>query len=267
MSSMPPGADDLHHSVSEGIATLWLNRPAKRNAVTYQMWQGLEDLCRRLAADTSVRLLVVRGVGDHFCAGADVTGFGAVDPVEYRAANEAADDALASFPKPTLAVVRGSCVGGGTEIALACDLRLADATARFGITPSRLGIVYPAEATRRAVRTIGPSATKLLLYSADLIDADRALRIGLVDEVLEPDDLDARVDDLTRRMAHERSLLTQMASKEIVDAAVEGAVDPGIVARWDREGAGASDAAEGIAAFLERRAPRFTWQGREARPT
>ncbi len=261
MTTPPPDAGELHHTVDDGIATLWLNRPAKRNAVTYEMWQGITALCGRLADDRTVRLLVVRGAGDHFCAGADIAGFGAAGPEEYRAANEAADEALATFPKATVAVVRGACVGGGTEIALACDLRLAATTARFGITPARLGIVYPAAATRRAVQTIGPAATKHLLYSAELIDCDRALRIGLVDEAHVPDALEARVDELAHRLARERSLLTQMASKEIVDAATRGEVDPAIVARWDAETAGAPDTVEGVTAFLERRAPRFTWDG------
>ena len=97
-----------------------------------------------------------------------------------------------AFPKPSIAVITGACVGGGTEIAVACDLRLADTTSRFGITPARLGIVYPASATARVVRLIGPSATKHLLFSAELIDVDRALRIGLVDEVHDPAQLDDR---------------------------------------------------------------------------
>ena len=150
------------------------------------MWVGIAAHCERLATDDCVRLLVVRGVGDHFCAGADIAGMGAVSGGEYRRANEAADAALAAFPKPSVAVITGACVGGGTEIAVACDLRIADSTSRFGITPARLGIVYPASATARVVQLIGPSATKHLLFSAELIGVDRALRIGLVDEVHEP---------------------------------------------------------------------------------
>lgn len=252
-------SDDLRLTVADGIATLTLNRPAKRNAVTFDMWNAITEACRQVTDDPAVRLLVVRGEGGHFCAGADVSGFGDVSRAEYTAANEAADHALATVPKPTVAVITGSCIGGGTEIALACDLRIADATARFGITPARLGIVYPASATERAVRAIGPSATKHLLFTAELIDADRALRIGLVDEVHAPEALPARVEQLLDLMAHQRSLLTQMASKEIVDAAVGGPVDPAVPARWAAEVRASADPAEGIAAFLERRAPRFGW--------
>jgi len=261
--SMPTGAADvegLRVEIDHGVATLWLDRPEKRNAVTYDMWVGIAGACERLAADNSVRLLVVRGAGDHFCAGADIAGMRDVSGGDYRRANEAADAALAAFPKPSIAVITGACVGGGTEIAVACDLRLADSTSRFGITPARLGIVYPASATARVVRLVGPSATKHLLFSAELIDADRALRIGLVDEVREPGLLGERVGELTRLMATERSLLTQMASKEIVDAVADGQpVDPSVERRWGRAVAAGSDAAEGIAAFVERRAPNFTW--------
>lgn len=255
-----PDAGDLVVTRDEGIATLWLNRPAKRNAVTYQMWLDLASHCHTLAADPAVRLVVVRGVGGHFCAGADIAGMASVDAGDYRRANEDADEAIAAVPVPTVAVITGSCIGGGTEIAVACDLRLADATARFGITPSRLGILYPAPAIERVVRLIGASAAKYLLYSADHISAERALRIGLVDELHPPDDLAARVDELTDLLARRRSLLTQMASKEMVDlAAREGTVAGEVVDRWARNAAASDDAAEGIRAFVSKRPPSFTW--------
>ena len=121
----------LRVEIDDGIATLWLDRPAKRNAVTYDMWNGIAAHSERLAADDTVRLLVVRGVGDHFCAGADIASMSDVSGGAYRRANEAADAALARFPKPSIAAITGACVGGGTEIAVACDLRLADTTSRF----------------------------------------------------------------------------------------------------------------------------------------
>lgn len=260
MSDPGSQTEGLRLDLDGPVATLWLDRPAKRNAVTYAMWLGITEMCGRLAADPDVRALVVRGTGDHFCAGADIGGLAEVDPADYRAANIAADDALASFPKPTVAVIGGSCVGGGTEIAVACDLRIADTTSRFGITPARLGIVYPADATRRVVESIGPSETKHLLYTADLIDAARALRIGLVNEVVAPEVLDERVDGLVTRIASERSLLTQMASKQIIASIRDdGVADPAIVERWDAEVAAAADPVEGVVAFIERRKPDFTW--------
>ncbi len=249
--------------VRGGVATLWLNRPAKRNAVTLEMWWAIADAATRLGADPRVRLLVLRGRGEHFCAGADIGDVATTATDEHTRANRAADDAVAAFPKPTVAVITGACVGGGAELAIACDLRLADRTARFGITPARLGIVYPDFAVARAVRLLGPSATKHLLYTAELIDAERALRIGLVDEIHEPGDLPGRVDKLVHTLCS-RSLMTQMASKAVVDAVVDGAGPDGerLVAlsrAWAEIRAASPDPAEGIAAFTERRDPTFTW--------
>lgn len=257
-TDLPTGSLAVTHA--DGVATLWLNRPEKRNAVSFEMWLGIARLVRALDADPEVRVLLVRGVGDHFCAGGDITGLGELPFADYRRANEAADRALAAFRKPSIAVITGSCVGGGAEIAIACDLRLADETAVFGITPARLGIVYPGFAVARAVQLIGESATKYLLYTADIIDAARALRIGLVDEVLPADGLGPRVDELVATLL-QRSLLTQMASKDMVDAVLtQGVVPDEVEARWDEHLDSSADAAEGIEAFLARRAPRFRWR-------
>lgn len=247
-------------TIADGIARVTLDRPDKRNAVTYEMWTRLAAICSDLATDPAVRVLVVSGRGDHFCAGADISGLGATSAADYASANEAADRALAAFPKPSIAFVRGSCVGGGAQIATACDLRIADTTARLGITPARLGILYPPFAIERTVNLIGASATKHLLYSAEIVSADRALRIGLIDELLEPHAARARIDELAELIASKRSLLTQMASKEMVDDITQGgAIRADTVAKWDTLQAASSDAREGIAAFLEKRSPDFSW--------
>jgi enoyl-CoA hydratase/carnithine racemase len=229
--------------------------------VTIDMWRAMSEHCAALAHDPAVRVLVVRGTGDHFCAGADIGALGAGDNDAHLDANRGADDALTTFPKPTVAFITGSCVGGGAEIAIACDLRIADTTSRFGITPARLGLLYPTFALERAVRLLGASAAKHLLYSAELIDAARALRIGLVDEVLEPAAAIDRLGALSALLV-ERSLLTQCGSKEMVDSIVEhGRVNDDVDRRWRAEMVRSDDRAEGIAAFLERRQPLFTWNG------
>ncbi len=243
------------------IATLWLNRPEKRNAVTKAMWEGIAATCGELAADATVRVMVVRGAGDHFCAGADI-GELELSDASYGRANAGAEHALGAFPKPTVAFVRGSCVGGGAQIAVACDLRIADTTARFGITPARLGIVYPAFGIDRVVRLLGPSATKHLLFSAELIGPHRALRIGLVDEVHPPRAAVERLHAFVTLLATERSLLTQESSKAMVDECVRtGEISRLTQAQWAAELAASGDPGEGVAAFFERRAPRFTWAG------
>ncbi|WP_328767258.1 enoyl-CoA hydratase/isomerase family protein [Streptomyces sp. NBC_00286] len=241
----------LLHSVTDGVATVVIHHPAKRNAMTAGMWAALPPLLDTLAADPTVRALVLTGEGGTFCAGADISTLRAsADEAQGLAVR--AEDALAAFPKPTLAAVRGHCVGGGCQLAAACDLRFADEGALFGITPAKLGIVYPASSTRRLVSLVGPATAKYLLFSGELIDTERALRTGLVDEVLPEGELDKRVAEFTRVLAT-RSQLTQAAAKEFAD----GRMDRD--AYWAGQARGSGDTAEGVAAFLERRQPRFTW--------
>ncbi|OEU99506.1 enoyl-CoA hydratase [Streptomyces qinglanensis] len=254
----------------QGVATVTLDRPAKRNAMTPAMWRGLAGLLAELAADPDVRVLVLTGAQRTFCAGADIgtlrDAARAGDPGTGQPESEgsggaaraqqtlavAAEEALAAFPKPTVAAVHGHCVGGGCQLAAACDLRFAAHDALFGITPAKLGIVYPASSTERLVRLVGPATAKFLLYSGELIDAERALRTGLVDEVHRGEELDERVAEFARTLTA-RSALTQAAAKDFAD----GRTGPERVGHWQREAAASGDAAEGVAAFLARRAPRF----------
>ncbi|MGW4568022.1 enoyl-CoA hydratase/isomerase family protein [Streptomyces sp. NPDC004561] len=241
----------LSHQVTDSVATVVIRHPAKRNAMTAAMWRSLPPLLEGLARDPRVRALVLTGEGRTFCAGADISTL-RVSPGEAQGLAVAAEEALAAFPKPTLAAVRGHCVGGGAQLAAACDLRLAEEGALFGVTPARLGIVYPASSTRRLASLVGPATAKYLLFTAELIDAGRALRTGLVDEVLPEGQLDKRVGELTRTLVS-RSQLTQAAAKEFAN----GRTDRD--AHWTEQAQGSGDTAEGVAAFLERRQPRFTW--------
>ncbi|WP_037863130.1 enoyl-CoA hydratase/isomerase family protein [Streptomyces sp. NRRL S-340] len=241
----------LLHDVTDAVATVVVHHPAKRNAMTAAMWRALPPLLDRLAADPGVRALVLTGADGTFCAGADISTL-RESPAEAQQLAVLAEEALAAFPRPTLAAVRGHCVGGGAQLAAACDLRFAEEGALFGVTPARLGIVYPASATRRLVSLVGPATAKYLLFSGELIGARRALRTGLVDEVLPEGGLDERVAEFTRLLTS-RSPLTQAAAKEFAD----GRTDRD--AHWAAQARGSGDTAEGVAAFLERRAPRFTW--------
>ncbi|MBO7940512.1 enoyl-CoA hydratase/isomerase family protein [Streptomyces sp. S9] len=242
---------ELLHGVTDGVATVVLHHPAKRNAMTAAMWAALPPLLETLAADPRVRVLVLTGAGGTFCAGADISTLQG-SPDEAQALAVRAEEALAAFPKPTLAAVKGHCVGGGAQLAGACDLRFAEEGALFGVTPAKLGIVYPASATRRLVSLVGPGAAKYLLFSGELIDTERALRTGFVDEVLPVDALDKRVAEFTQVLVS-RSQLTQAAAKEFAD----GRTDRD--AHWTAQARASDDIAEGVAAFLERREPRFTW--------
>jgi enoyl-CoA hydratase/carnithine racemase len=242
-------------SIDDHVATLRINRPEKRNAMSVAMWRALPGLLAPLGSDPDVRVLVLTGAEGTFCSGADIS--------EIAGLSEGGDDtglivtaerALTAFPKPVIAMIEGFCVGGGCQLALACDLRFAAEGARFGITPAKLGVVYPLSSTRRLVDLVGPSTAKFLLFSAELVDAGRALRTGLVDEVLAPEALSQRVYGFARTLAT-RSQLTLAATKEIVDGRADGAR----FRRWQEESR--EEVAEGVAAFMERRDPRFPWSG------
>ncbi|MEE1664949.1 enoyl-CoA hydratase/isomerase family protein [Streptomyces sp. NPDC003328] len=241
----------LLHRVSDGVATVVIHHPAKRNAMTAGMWEALPPLLDAMAADPAVRVLVLTGEGGTFCAGADISTLRG-SPQQAQTLAVLAEEALAAFPKPTLAAIRGHCVGGGSQLAAACDLRFAEEGALFGVTPAKLGIVYPASSTRRLVSLVGPGTAKYLLFSGELIDAARALRTGLLDEVQAEGELGKRVAEFTRVLAS-RSQLTQAAAKEFAN----GRTDRD--AHWADQARGSGDTAEGVAAFLERRVPRFTW--------
>lgn len=249
-------AGRLDVTVERSIATITITNTRKRNVMTAQMWLRLPELLDRLADDPGVRALVLRGAGDTFCAGADLTDIekayaGGEDSIVIRA-----EQRLATFPRPTIAEVAGFCIGGGCQLAIACDIRIVAESALFGVPPAKLGIVYPAAATRRLVELVGPSTAKHLLFSGDPVDAHRAARVGLVDEVVPAGQLTDRVDAFAAVVAS-RSPVSVAAAKEFVNQASRREVDPERIAYWHEAGARSGDLAEGLAAFRERRQPRF----------
>ncbi|WP_018683296.1 enoyl-CoA hydratase/isomerase family protein [Actinokineospora enzanensis] len=241
------------------VATVTIDRPAKKNALSYEMWRALPDLVRQVAADDTLRALIIQGT-ESFSAGADITEFGTVrrdvaGARDYAAAIEAATGALTALPKPTIAAVTGFCIGGGCELALACDLRVAAEDARFGITPAKLGIVFALPSTRLLVNAVGPAWAKQILFTADILDARTALRIGLVNELQA--DPRARAVELAGVMAA-RSRTTISGAKEIIGRIVDGRHDEDdAVHLLYAASVGGADYAEGVSAFLEKRSPQF----------
>ncbi|RJL30921.1 enoyl-CoA hydratase/isomerase family protein [Bailinhaonella thermotolerans] len=253
----------VHHGFEltrdDRIATLTLNRPEKRNAINAEMWRAIPGILAGLAADPGVRVLVLTGAGGTFCAGADISDLaGLAEDEDDTGVTVVAEEALAAFPKPTIAMIEGFCVGGGCQLAGACDLRFAAGTARFGIPPAKLGLVYPASTTRRLVGLVGPATAKRLLFSGDLIDAAHALRTGLIDELHPAETLAEAVYGFARTLAS-RSQLSIAAAKELINliAADEPVGEP--FRAWQKRARHAEDLHEGVAAFLERRPPNFTW--------
>jgi enoyl-CoA hydratase/carnithine racemase len=247
------------------VARLTIDRPEKRNAMTAAMWAGLPGVLAGLAEDAGVRVLVVTGAGPSFCAGADISdllsGPDPADPMAVvRRDNLAAQAALRDFPKPTLAMIRGHCIGGGVELAACCDLRFTDPTGVFGVTPAKVGIVYTPSSTKALLDLVGPAMTKYLLFSGELIDAATALRAGLVDQLVAADDLEAEVHRFADVLAS-RSALTQRSTKQVIAALTAGRDAGAEVGPWYRETISSGELAEGVTAFTERRPPRFPWSG------
>src|SRR4051812_2041494 len=245
------------------VARLTIDRPEKRNAMTAAMWAGLPGVLGDLADDADVRVLVVTGAGPSFCAGADISdllsGADPADPMaEVRRDNLTAQAALRDFPKPTVAMIRGHCIGGGVELAACCDLRFADPTGIFGVTPAKVGIVYTPSSTKALLDLVGPAMTKYLLFSGELIDVETALRAGLVDRLVPADELEAEVHRFADVLAS-RSALSQRATKQVIAALTTGGDGEEEVARWYRDTIASGELAEGVSAFTERRTPRFPW--------
>jgi enoyl-CoA hydratase/carnithine racemase len=258
-------AAPLRVSRDDHVATLTIDRPEKRNAMTAAMWAELPAVLAGLADDPAVRALVVTGRGPSFCAGADISdllsGADPADPMaEVRRDNLAAQAALRAFPKPAIAMIRGHCIGGGVEIAASCDLRFTDPTGVFGVTPAKVGVVYAPASTKALLDLVGPAMTKYLLFSGELIDAPTALRAGLVGRLVPAENLDAEVHRFADVLAS-RSALGQRATKEIVAALTGGRDGEAEAAPWYRETIASGELAEGVAAFAERRPPRFPWTG------
>lgn len=238
------------------VAVLTIDRPAKRNAMSLDMWAAIPDLISKAA---EARVLVIRGT-DHFSAGADIAEFatlrsGSEGALRYGSVVHAAERAIATLDRPAIAAISGSCVGGGCEIALACDIRIAGDDARFGITPAKLGIVYNLTSTKQLVDAVGPAWAKQILCSGEIIDAATALRIGLVNE-LAPDPV-ARALELAATIAT-RAQVSVRGAKTIVNRIMAGQTEEDDEVRaLYAESAASADYAEGVAAFLEKRLPRF----------
>lgn len=247
----------LRLQIEGTTAHLLIDRADKRNAFDMAMWASFPRLLAEAEADPAVRVVVVRAAqGGAFCAGADIRELLAnKDDAEWRAANQAAINRvqhdLARLAKPTIAFVEGDCVGGGCGIALACDLRVATPAARFGITPAKLGLVYPLHDVKLLTELVGPGQAKRILYTGSLIDADEALRIGLVETIADsPDTLAEAILAASPHSIRE----TKRFMRRVLDGQTG---DDAETLRIFAEAFTLPDFAEGTAAFVEKRAPAF----------
>jgi enoyl-CoA hydratase len=263
------GRDDVADEDAEGaprayVARITLDRPEKRNALNGQLRSELKDVLDAVDADDDVRVVVLTGSdeSDAFVAGADVSELRERSAIEQREASkrprvyEYVDD----LEKPVIARINGHCLGGGNELALGCDVRIASADAKLGQPEINLGIMPGGGATQRLPRLVGEGQAMRLILSGELVDATEAAEIGLVDEVCEPGELDERVTELAGRMAAKSPLALELA-KDAIKAGSRMDLEAGI--EYEAElfamlFAG-EDKDEGIDAFFEEREPE--WSG------
>ena len=246
-----------------GVATVLLNRSEKRNAVSLAMWKQLSEVFTGLSQRTDVRAVILTGAGGHFCAGADMSEFATVrsDSTSgraYEAVNEAATIALRDCSKPTIAAVSGYGMGGGCALALACDVRVGDATTRMGIPAARLGVVYGELDCALLYRQVGLANAKRVLYTGRHFDAEDCAAMGLLD-VIAPNTALEGAHALAAEMAA-NAPLSLGGSKLVLEALATGeAKDRHAEIAAVIEGAmNSADYREGARAFLEKRKPAFT---------
>jgi enoyl-CoA hydratase/carnithine racemase len=251
-------------SVDDGVGVITFNNPQKRNAMSLEMWEGLGNALTELRDDPDVRVVVLVGAGDKaFVSGADISQFektrhNAQASEEYSRRSEAQRALLANYPKPTIACIRGFCLGGGMQVAMLTDIRFAAENSQFGIPAAKLGIAYGYDGLRHLVSLVGPSWARLIMYTGMRIDSAEALRIGLVDRVLPDGELWNATMEVARTISGNAPLAVQAAKITIAQVLKDPdkrdmeAIKAIGMACMDSE-----DFKEGRTAFMEKRKPEF----------
>jgi enoyl-CoA hydratase len=253
----------LHSEVEDGIATLTLDRPGRLNAIGSDTVALLHDALDAIEKEGTVRVVVVAGQGRAFSAGADITELDRLQTAHdfARFVRSLTDSfgRLARLPLPSIAAVDGLALGGGFELALACDLRIAGAEARFGVPEVRLGLLPAAAGTQRLARLLPAAVAKQLLMTGEALSADEALRWGLVNQVVPAGEAQATATELARSLAAGPPLALA-AAKRLVAEGVELPFDTAVGLERDAVALlfATADRQEGVTAFLEKRPPHFT---------
>ncbi len=256
--------DRIRGVVDGQIGWLIFNNPARHNALSLDMWQGIADVLRAFSSDANVRIAIMRGAGGKaFVSGADISEFDQhrANADQKATYGEVAGDAnreLARFAKPLLALIEGYCIGGGLATALAADIRIATPDSRFGIPAAKLGLGYEYEGLAKLARVVGPSRARDIMFSARFMDAQEALAMGLINTIHERVDIEAEVLAYAHRIAG-NAPLTVAAAKAAVNAFERGSQSDEVArVRQLVDGCfNSEDYKEGRRAFREKRTPDF----------
>ena len=248
-------------TIEDRVAVVTINRPEKRNALSATVRREIGEALDALRVDEVVRVVVFTGAGEKaFVAGADIGEFAQRTPIEQRdvMASRRIFDEIAAYPKPVIAMINGFALGGGCELALSCDVRIAARSARFGQPEVRLGLIPGGGGTQRLPRLIGAGGALRMILSGELIDAAEAHRLGLVDELVDDAQLRTRTLELARTMAAHSPLALRLA-KTAVASAAETPLSAGLA--YERElfitAFASEDRVEGVTAFLQKREAEF----------
>ncbi|NLY10048.1 MAG: hypothetical protein GXZ11_09230 [Tissierellia bacterium] len=253
--------ENLLLKVENGIGILSVNRPKVLNALDSQVLKEISMAMDEIAQDDSIRVLVITGEGKSFVAGADIEEMSVLNAVEGAVFGEVGMTAMRKvelLPKPVIAAVNGFALGGGCELALACDIRIASSKAKFGQPEVGLGITPGFSGTQRLPRVVGAAKAKELIFTGEIIDAKKALEIGLVNDVVEPEELMDKVLELAGKIAKNSKSAVSMA-KEAINRGIETDIETGINIEKNLFGLcfSTADQKEGMKAFLEKRPPQF----------
>src|ERR1041384_4390454 len=258
---MPENYETLLVERRDRIAVITINRPDKRNALNIKTREEGAAALEELRADDSVRVLVITGAGDKaFIAGADISEFAGRTAVTQRdvMTGRSLFTAIDSFPKPVIAMINGYCLGGGCELALACDLRIASERASFGQPEINLGIIPGGGGTQRLTHLVGAGKAMELILTGEIINAQAAHAIGQVNRVVPHEELEAKTMEIASRIA-EKSPIALRLAKEAVKTAARSSLDEGLRREIDLFALcfSSADKDEGVKAFLEKRKPEF----------
>ncbi len=246
------------------LGWLILNRPQVRNALNLRTWQLIVKGIAELGGDPDVRVIIMRGATpEAFISGADISEFpslraNAEQARIYREAPGNATSALTNCPKPVIAMIAGICIGGGLQVALACDIRIGARGTRLGVPAARLGLAYPLEGAMSLVQVCGAANARDILMSARIFDAEEAYAMGLLNKLVEPAELEDYVRQYAARMASNAPLTMAAAKAAIREGLKDGAErDLEAIAEMITRCFDSDDYREGVCAFLEKRPPRF----------
>lgn len=263
-SNASPMTDRLLFEKKNGIGWITFNNPARHNAVSFEMWQALPVILKNFVDDPEIRIIVLKGAGEKaFVAGADISQFKEKRSSEdaVQAYNKAADDAgkaLQECPKPTIAMVRGYCIGGGTAIAVNCDMRIAADDAKFGVPAGKLGLGYRFVGIKRLADVVGPSFTAEIFFTARQFNAQEALQMNLVNRVVPAAELEKFTTDYATTIANNAPLTLASVKASLVEYGKEPASrDMARLQQMVDACYKSEDYKEGQAAFSEKRKPVF----------